>query len=302
MQHHPLTAEETRVVELLWDDWRDVLCCTSIDQAMERAGTPFSHAQGLRIAEFVLRDPQADALMRWHPATYVLTNQEKLIARRILRLQREGAALPQPDEDGREKFGFDGDHVLQAFEILTWLGFLQKTTNGYQLIQDHARFLEGLGFYFHEVMLTARNERFNTNCAPDFFIMTNPSMRQRLLERVAPDDRPLTVAEGMSQKMLDALHGGAASAARPLSQSAFYGDERAILNDACGWCDEPIRVVIDHGRLAEVTPVTAWYLLGGGCGVNNLFRSEAALRARLGTHPQFNGRQAGSLPDILAQM
>jgi len=134
----------------------------------------------------------------------------------------------------REVSGLDGGRALQAFETLTWLGLLQKTTNGYQLAQDHARFLEGLGFYFHEVVLTARNERFNTNCAPDFFIMTNPSTRQRLLERVAPAVQTLTVTEGMSQKMLDALRGGAASAARPLSESAFYGDERAILNDACG--------------------------------------------------------------------
>jgi hypothetical protein len=91
------------------------------------------------------------------------------------------------------------------------------------------------------------------------------------------------------------------TATRCASRS-FYGDERAILNDACGWCDEPITVVMDHGRLAEVTPATTWYLFGGGCGVNNLFRSEAALRAWLSDHPQFSGRQAGALPDILAQM
>jgi len=302
MQHHSLTGEETRIVELLCDDWRDVLRCTTIDQAMERPGTPFSHAQRLRIAEFLLRDPEADALMRWQPATYVLTNQEKLIARQILRLRREGAALPQPDDPEREIFGLDGDGALQAFETLTWLGFLQRTTNGYQLAQDYARFLQGLGFYFHEVSLPARNERFNTNCAPDFFIMTHPSTRQRLLERVALADRPVTIAEGMSEKMVDALRGGAGSRARPLSQSAFYGDERAILNDACGRSDEPITVVMDHGRLAEVTPATTWYLLGGGCGVNNLFRSEAALRAWLSDHPRFNSGQTGPLSDILGQM
>jgi hypothetical protein len=182
MQRHPLTAEETRIVELLRDDWRDVLRCTTIDQTMERAGTPFSHAQRLRIAEFLLHEPEADALMRWHPATYVLTNQEKLVARRILRLRREGAALPQPDEAGREKFGLDGDRGRQAFE-LTWLGFLRKTTDGYQLAQDYDRFLEGLGLYFHEVSLPARNERFNTNCAPDFFITTNRATRNGCWKR-----------------------------------------------------------------------------------------------------------------------
>jgi hypothetical protein len=68
--------------------------------------------------------------------------------------------------------------------------------------------------------------------------MTNRPTRQRLQERVAATDRPGTVGEGMSRKMVDALGGGAVSAVRPLSESGFYGDERVILNDACGWCDE----------------------------------------------------------------
>jgi hypothetical protein len=89
------------------------------------------------------------------------------------------------------------------------------------------------------VSLPARSERFNTNCAPDFFIMTHRPTRQGLLERVTVTDQACTVSEGMSQKMVDALRGGAASAVRPLSESAF-GEERAILNDACGWSGEPI--------------------------------------------------------------
>jgi hypothetical protein len=48
------------------------------------------------------------------------------------------------------------------------------------------------------------------------------------------------VAEGMSEKMLDAIRGANTAGARALQDSAFYGDERAILNDACGWSDEPI--------------------------------------------------------------
>jgi hypothetical protein len=74
------------------------------------------------------------------------------------------------------------------------------------------------------------------------------------------------------------------------------------LSDACGWSDEPIKVVMDHGRLAEATPATTWYLLGGGCGVNNLFCSEAALRAWLSGHQQFKSRQAGPLREILAKI
>jgi hypothetical protein len=70
--------------------------------------------------------------------------------------------------------------------------------------------------------------------------------------------------EGMNQKMLDAIRGVNTSGAQALQASAFYGAERAILNDACGWSDEPITVVMDRGRFLEVTPDTTWYLLGGG--------------------------------------
>ncbi len=105
--------------------------------------------------------------------------------------------------------------------------------------------------------------RFNTNCVPDFFVKTYPPARERMLERVS-GDASSAVAEGMSEKMLDAIRGANRAGARALQDSAFYGAERAILNDACGWSDEPITLVMDHGNLVEATPDTIWYLLGGG--------------------------------------
>ncbi len=138
-----------------------------------------------------------------------------------------------------------------------------------------------------------------TNCAPDFFIMTHPSTRQRLLNRATGGNPPVGINEGMSEKMVNALRSATTSAARPLSESASYQGELAILNDACAWTDEPIRIVMDHRRLAEVTPDTTWYLLGGGCGVNNLFRSEEVLRAWVKELPQFSDRQAGHVSDLV---
>ena len=258
-----LTAEETRVVEVLLGDWRDLLRCTAIHQAMERVGIPFSHASRLRIGEFLIGDAATSGLMRWAPSIYVLTNDEKLIARRLVRLWREGARIPQPGEDEWRKSGRGGEQVEDAFEALAWLGFMRKTGGRYELAESADSFLRGLGFYFHEVVLPASRERFNTNCAPDFFIMTYTRTRERMLERVS-GGASSAVAEGMSEKMLDAIRGVNTFGARALQDSAFYGAERAILNDACGWSDEPIRVVMDQGELVEVTPDTVWYLLGGG--------------------------------------
>jgi hypothetical protein len=248
---------------VLIEDWKDLLRNTAIHQAMIRVGVPFSHANRLRIAEFLLGDDTASGLMRWAPSVYILTNDEKLIARRLLRFSREGRPIPQPDHDDWRGSGWNREQINDAFEALTWLGFMQKTAGRYDLTKEYESFLRGLAFYFHEVVLPARNDRFNTNCAPDFFIMTNPRLRDLMRERIAKPSASLAT-EGMSEKMLDAVRGVNTSGARPLGDSGFYGAERAILNDACGWSDHPIQVVIDHGKLIEVAPATSWYLLGGG--------------------------------------
>jgi hypothetical protein len=89
-----LTTEECRAIEVLLEDWKDLLRCTAIHQAMERAGLPFSHPSRLRVAEFLIADATASGLMRWAPSTYVLTNDEKLVARHDLRLwQPENTAI-----------------------------------------------------------------------------------------------------------------------------------------------------------------------------------------------------------------
>jgi len=263
MNASSLTAEEARVVEILRDDWLDLLRCTAIHQAMERGGISFSHASRIRIAEFLIADAECGGLMRWAPSTYVLTNREKLIARRAVRSWREGNPIPQPSHDEWRKSGWNAEQIEDAFKALAWLGFMGESGGRYEVAEDGESFLRGLGFHFHEVALPARGERFNTNCAPDFFIMTYRPARERMLERVS-EGAPSAAAEGMSEKMLDAIRGVNTSGARGLQDSAFYGDERAILNDACGWSDEPIRVVMGHGELVEATPDTTWYLLGGG--------------------------------------
>jgi hypothetical protein len=157
----------------------------------------------------------------------------------------------------------NAEQIKDAFKAFAWLEFMRESSGRYEVGEDAESFLQGLGFYFHEVLLPARRERFNTNCAPDFFIMTYRRARQRMPERVSQGARS-AAGEGMSEKMLNAIRGVNTSGARALQDSAFYGDERAILNDACGWSDEPIRVVIDRGELVEVKPETTWYLLGGG--------------------------------------
>src|SRR6266446_6695798 len=99
MERSSLASDECRVIEVLLEDWKDLLRCTSIDQAMARVGVPFSHTSRLHIAEFLVNDAAATGLMRWAPSIYGLTNEERLIARRVLQFWRQGRPNPQPSED-----------------------------------------------------------------------------------------------------------------------------------------------------------------------------------------------------------
>src|SRR5216684_2635366 len=204
MQHHPLTAE-TRVVEILCDDWRDLVRCTTIDQAMERAGVAFSHESRLRIAELLRHDPAAAKLMRWDLATYALTNDEKLFARLILRAAPSRGLIPDPEDIRARGIDWSSAGIPQALETLQWLGFLRQSLGGYELAPDHDHFLTGIGFYFHEVVIPKSGERFNANCATDFFVMTHRPTRERVLAQFRGGGLPETAGEGMSQMMIEAI-------------------------------------------------------------------------------------------------
>lgn len=262
MDASELTATERAVVDVLLADWQDLLRCTTIDQAMERVGVPFSSPERLRVAEFLRTNGRTSQAMRWALPTYVLMNDEKLVARYLLRGWRDDGEIPPPAAAASGAQVTPGT-AASAFEALSWLGFLMPRPGGWALADDLERVVGGLGFSFHEVVLPARRERFNTNCAPDFFIMTHQATRERSLAQLRTGALPELAGEGMSQKMLDALR-AVTSAEVPLARGTFYEGERAILNDACGWSDARIRIVMDRGALAEVTPESVWYLRGGG--------------------------------------
>jgi hypothetical protein len=140
-----LTTEECRAIEVLLEDWKDLLRCTAIHQAMERAGLPFSPPSRLRVAEFLIAGATASGLMRWAPSTYVLTNDEKLVARHALRLWHQGKPNPQPSEDEWLRSGWKADRIEVAFDAMSWLGFMRKVNGRYELADNAESFPKGLG-------------------------------------------------------------------------------------------------------------------------------------------------------------
>jgi hypothetical protein len=258
-----LTARERRVVAILYDDWRDLLRCTTIDQAMERAGVPFCQESRIRIADFLRHDPAAVKLMRWDLAAYAFTNEEKLFARLILRAAPSLGVIPNPDDLVPPTADWSSTGIRRALETLEWVGCLRQGLDGYELARDFSRLLDGIGFHFHEVVLPDGGARFNTNCPADFFIMTHRPTRERALAQIQAGNLPNTAGEGMSQKMIEAIR-AASRLGHSLAPSADYTKARAILNDACAWTHERVGVMMDGGRIAELKPDSTWYLRGGG--------------------------------------
>ncbi len=259
---------EQRAFQVLLDDWEDLLRCTTVDQAMERAGVPFSHEARLRIAAH-LRASQPPA-MSWELPTYVLTNAEKRVARHLFARWQESEEVP-PASALATLARTSTAQAAAALETLVWLGLLERRGQDW-VPQPNSDSLAGLGLHYHEVVLPERGERFNTNCVPDFFIMTHPATRERRLSAFVSGDDPLASGDvGMTPRMTEAV-GRMTEAVRSAVaeqletglRARSYDDQTAILNDTCAWSDIPIRIVMAYGGLSAITPESTWYLVGGG--------------------------------------
>lgn len=217
-----LFTKEQEAVHVLLQDWQDISRCTTIDQALERVGVPFSHERRLAIAAFLLESTEIQEAMRWHPATYILTNEEKLIARVLLRHEQHSQPLPAA-ADIAQVLSLAEEKVRDGLAALAWVGFLKAKGEDVQLAPDYRSFLSGLGFYYHEVVLES-GERFNTNCAPDFFFMVHRPTRQGILVALREGTLPEVSSQtGMSAKMVAAVQRAAQTQTWP---ETMYEEQR----------------------------------------------------------------------------
>jgi len=116
MRSRALTAVESRIVGILYDDWRDLLRCTTIDQASRASGRAIFACSKTPILRFLLTSARAASLMRWEPAVYVLTNDEKLFARLILRTEPPLDLIPDPEDLRAHGIDSSSAGISQALE------------------------------------------------------------------------------------------------------------------------------------------------------------------------------------------
>ena len=274
-----------KILRVLESDWQDPLRCTNLEQAFQRAGVAFEDGARRRVAEAIVKDPRLSDLLRWHPSAYFLTNEERLVARAALGLleshrvwgRSEAVVALAARLRKRE------ERVVPALEALRWVGSVEEDRMTLRLSPRSPEFLEGVGFYFHEVQAEA--ERFNVNCFHDFVLLTSPSYRARRLKNL----RRRADAPGMTPKMQAFLQ------RIPADQLVRkpYDRGRVSLRDACAHCLEEIRLTVCDARLLEVRPSTAWHVRGGGCGVNNLFCGPACAAEWLKTRPFLREEEQG---------
>jgi len=210
-----MSSNEERVIALLLAEWQEGLRITSVPQAMSRLGLSDEEDTRWRIGQRLERAWRRRLGLRglwrglrwlrgagwrgvggwlrplgrmpslaiearnWNPAVFILSNDEKLIARHILNAGR----MPPPEGIG-SALGLNRLAVDVGLRMLARLGFLVGAEGGYRLAPDHRLLLQGLGFNFHTVTLES-GEQFNVPCAVDFLLLVSSRYRN---QQVVIDD------------------------------------------------------------------------------------------------------------------
>jgi hypothetical protein len=90
-----LTEKEKRVIDYLVHDWDEDYSATSVDLAMDAVGVKQSDETRFHIGSYIKEHPELhEVIRRWSWVTFVLTADEKLIARALINAQRDGKPAP----------------------------------------------------------------------------------------------------------------------------------------------------------------------------------------------------------------
>ncbi len=149
-----LTADGQQIVEYLLEDWGQRMHSTSIALAMENLGMKPNDAVRLEVGEhFRAHTDLANNLKWWGANNYILSNDEKLIAKYLINTYADekriadlkelstGVGMPENDLKGRLNF------IAQA-------GLLQASSTeklGYALTDKFTKWGGPLRYNFHTV-------------------------------------------------------------------------------------------------------------------------------------------------------
>lgn len=150
-----LSADAERVVDYLLDDWKQQFRSTSVPLAMDNLGIAPNDALRLEILAH-LRDHTDlhNNLTWWGPNNYVLSNQEKRIAKYLIHMaEREQRAAAVAEAS--EALGMTAAALGERLAFMKEAGFLQESADpfGFALAPGYKRWAGPLQHNFHTVRI-----------------------------------------------------------------------------------------------------------------------------------------------------
>ncbi|MCH7859095.1 MAG: hypothetical protein IID14_05275 [Candidatus Marinimicrobia bacterium] len=149
-----LSAEGREVVDYLFNDWKEQFRSTTIPQAMGILGMKPDDAFRLQVIDYLRANlDQARNLRFWGPNNYLLTHDEKLIAKLLLNTYRDEDRLPSRQEISKRLHILEGE-IGDRLAFMAQAGFLdaaQDQASGYILAEGAGQWGGPLRHNFHTI-------------------------------------------------------------------------------------------------------------------------------------------------------
>lgn len=151
-----LSPKGKKVVDYLLNDWAERMHSTSVPLAMENLGLEPDDALRIEIVEHFRKNTDlATNLKWWGPNNYLLSHEEKLMAKHLINTFDREERLPTLS-DLSETLGTPQQRAGSRLAFLGQAGLLQETAGeplGYSLAPRYARWGGPLRYNFHAVTI-----------------------------------------------------------------------------------------------------------------------------------------------------
>lgn len=149
-----LSADGQKIVDFLLDDWGQRMHSTSISLAMENLGMKPNDAVRLEVGEhFRAHTDLSNNLKWWGTNNYILSNDEKLIAKYLINTYTDEKRIPELKELSKE-VGIPESALKGQLNLMAQAGLLQASSTeklGYVLADKFNKWGGPFRYNFHTI-------------------------------------------------------------------------------------------------------------------------------------------------------